>query len=265
MPIERYPQDDLQPAGYDAVIWRFMPFNRFVELMRTGTLYFCRSDRFEDEHEGLPTEEYARRVRASMGPGHDLDNTIGHLVQQKEAYFISCWYHFDHETARMWGQYGNEGVAICSRYGLLKAALDAMPDRAMLGLVRYSFDHVGWNILRFITTKRPKFADEREVRALIWKAEWAGQDRHIDINNKFHRKPLTDPPPHVLPGLRQAVDLQALIEGIVVSPDANPGTVEEIERVVSLLGYTIPVRESGFRLYPSVVTDPVEIMRYSSH
>jgi hypothetical protein len=76
----------------------------------------------------------------------------------------------------MWGQYGNAGVAICSHYGLLKAAVDAMPDRAMLGLVRYSFDHVGWNILRFITTKRPKFADEREVRALIWKPEWAGQD-----------------------------------------------------------------------------------------
>jgi len=52
------------------------------------------------------------------------------------------------------GKYGKDGVAICSRYGLLKAALAALPDRAMLGLVRYGFDHVGWNILRFITTKR---------------------------------------------------------------------------------------------------------------
>lgn len=32
MPIERYPQDDLQPASDDAVIWRFMPFNRFEDL-----------------------------------------------------------------------------------------------------------------------------------------------------------------------------------------------------------------------------------------
>ena len=92
MPIEGYPQDDLQPGSDDAVIWRFMPFKRFVELMHNGQLYFCRSDKFEDQHEGLPTEEYARYVCASMGPGHDLDYTIGNLVQDKEAYFISCWH-----------------------------------------------------------------------------------------------------------------------------------------------------------------------------
>ena len=264
MPLERYPQDDLQPGGADAAVWRFMPFDRFVELMQTGELYFCRSDKFEDEHEGLPTEEYARHVCASMGPGYDLDDTIGDLVQDKEAYFISCWYLFDHETARMWGKYGKEGVAICSRYGLLRASLDAMPDRAMLGLVRYSLDHVGWNILRFITTKRPEFADDREVRALIWKPEWAGRSRHIDLNNVPHRKPLTDPPPHVLPGLRRAVDLQALIEGIVVSPEANPGAREQISRLVSGLGYTIPVRESAFNGYPHVVTDLAEIIRFSN-
>ena len=263
MPIEGYPQDDLQPGSDDAVIWRFMPFKRFVELMHNGQLYFCRSDKFEDQHEGLPTEEYARYVCASMGPGHDLDYTIGNLVQGKEAYFISCWHLFDHETAKMWSKYGKDGVAICSRYGLLRAALDAMPDRAMLGLVRYSFDHVGWNILRFITTKRPEFTDEHEVRALIWKPEWAGNNRHIDENNKCHRKPLTDPPPHVLPGLRQAVDLQALVEGIVVSPEANPETLEEIKQLVSELGYTIPVRESSFTWYPHVVTDLAEIIRYS--
>jgi hypothetical protein len=264
MPLERYPQDDLQPGSDDSVIWRFMCFNRFVELMHTGELYFCRSDKFEDEHEGLPTEEYARYVCASMGPGHDLDNTIGNLVQDKEGYFISCWYLFDHETARMWGKYGKGGVAVCSRYGLLKATLDAMPDRAMLGLVRYSFDHVGFNILRFITTKRPEFADEREVRALIWKPEWAGNDRHIDLNNKFHRKPLTAPPPHVLPGLRRAVNLPALVEGIVVSPEANPGTLEEIKQLVNKLGYSIPVQESSFTRYPHVVTDLAEIIRLSS-
>jgi hypothetical protein len=34
--------------------------------MRTGTLYFSRSDKFTDEHEGLPTEEYARYVVSAM-------------------------------------------------------------------------------------------------------------------------------------------------------------------------------------------------------
>jgi len=134
----------------------------------------------------------------------------------------------------------------------------------MLGLVRYSLDHVGWNILRFITTKRPEFAHEREVRALIWEPEWAGNNRHIDLDNKCYRKPLTDPPSYVLPGLRRAVDLQALVEGIVVSPEANQGTLGEIEQLVSKLGYAIPVQESSFTRYPHVVTDLAEIIRLSS-
>lgn len=241
-----------------------MPFDRFEDLMCTGELYFCRSDRFEDEDEGLPTEDYARYVCDSMGPGHDLDDTIGNLVQDKEAYFISCWYLFDHETAKMWKQYGQDGVAICSRYGLLKMALDAMPDRVMLGLVRYSFEHVDWNILRFITTKRPGFAEEREVRAFIWKPEWAGQDRHIDVNNKCHREPLTEPPPYVLPGLRRAVDVQSLVERIVMSPDANPGRFEKVKQLVRDLGYEIPVEQSTLTRYSHLIPDLPDLVRFST-
>jgi hypothetical protein len=264
VPLEQYPQDDLQPGSDVAWIWRFMPFHRFENLMQTRELYFCRSDLFEDEHEGLPTEEYARYVCASMGSGHDLDYTIGNLVQHKEAYFISCWYLFDHETAKMWTKYGREGVAICSRYGLLKAALDTMPDRVMLGLVRYGFDHVGWNILRFITTKRPQFADEREVRALIWKPEWSGYNRHIDMNNKFHRKPLTPPSPHVLPGLRRVVDLSFLIERILVSPLFTADRLEEVRRMVRELGYSIPVEQSSLARYSHLLPDLADLDRFSN-
>jgi hypothetical protein len=263
MPIEPYPQDGFQPESDDAVVWRFMPFCRFEELMRTHELYFCRSDILDDKYEGLPTEEYVRSVCANMGPEYDIDDTIGNLVQDKEAYFISCWYLFNHETAKMWVTYGRNGVAICSRYRLLRTALNAMPDRAMLGLVRYSSEHVDFNILRFITTKRPEFADEREVRALVWKPEWAGSGRHIGPDNRCHRRPLTDPPPHVLPGLRRAVDLQALIDGIVVSPEADPEIREEIKQLLDMLGYVIPVQESSLTRYPHVITNVAEIIRFT--
>lgn len=133
----------------------------------------------------------------------------------------------------------------------------------MLGLVRYSVEHVGWNILRFITTKRPEFAGEREVRALIWTSEWAGHDRHIDIDNKCHRKPLTQPPPHVPPGLRRAMDLQVLVDRTVVSPDANRGRLEKVKRFVGNLGYKIPVEESSLTRYSHLLPDVVDIERFS--
>ncbi len=262
MPIEPYPQTGYEPPDEDAPIWRYMPLNRFGDLMTSSQLYFCRADLFEDENEGLPTEDYARSVCANMKA--NIDNVIGDLVQQKEGYYISCWHLFDHETARMWRKYAEAGVAICSRYRLLKVALDAMPERAMLGLVRYGFDHVGWNILRFITTKRPDFKHEREVRALIWKPEWAGRNRHIDLDNNFHRRPITPPPPYILRGLRQTVDLQAVIKSIVVSPTASADMIIEVESLVKSSGYSIPVSQSIFTQYRHLLPDLDEIIRFST-
>src|SRR5262249_32703499 len=132
-------------------------------------------------------------------------------------------------------------------------------------LVRYGLDHVGWNVLRFITTKRPEFAHEREVRALIWKPEWAGLNRHVDANDKFHRQPLTPPPPHVLPGLRRPVNIQKLIERVIVSPTAAPGAKQTVEHLLADCGYTIPVGESALTGFPHIVTDLAEIVRLNEH
>ena len=142
-------------------------------------------------------------------------------------------------------------------------ALAAMPDRAMLGLVRYSFDHVGWNILRFITTKRPAFAHEREVKARFGNRNGRGHNRHIDLDNKFYRKPQRRHRRMFYRAFARAVDLRALVEGMVVSPEANPGTRAEIEQLMSDLGYAIPVQESSFTGYPHVVTDLAEIIKFS--
>src|SRR5438552_16203787 len=110
-----------------------------------------------------------------------------------------------------------DGVAICSRYRLLKSALDAMADRAYLGLVRYGSKHLtGWNLFRFITTKRMKYADEQEVRAFLWIGDpLAGINRHFDGENRAHPRPLAPPPDRVLKGHRRRVDLQALVTEIV--------------------------------------------------
>ena len=255
MPIETYP-DQLEPTNPEVVIWRFMKMARFADLVKTGELYFRRADLFNDEHEGLPPEEYLCYCfgldRLLLSDRRTLDDHLGNLAQFRESFYINCWHLFRSETDKMWSEYGNDGVAICSRYSLLKSALGAMGDRAFLGLVRYGAKHLtGYNLFRFITTKQAKFKDEQEVRAMLWIMDpHATINRHVDEQNRPHPRPLTKPlADSALDGQRRRVDLQILITEIVVTPWASPATFDEVNCLVNRSGYTILVRPSGLAPY----------------
>jgi hypothetical protein len=254
MAVETYP-DQLEPEDQDAVIWRFMNLEKFRDLMDTGELYFCRADRFNDEREGLPTDEYLPILGLNpldLRDRQELNHAIGSAAQFREGFYVSCWHLFCDETCEFWKQYGDGGVAICSRYRLLKSALDAMGDRAYLGVVRYGSDHMrGWNLFRFIFTKRMEYAHEREVRAVLWITDpLAGLNRHFDSENRAHARPLTPPPPdRVLDGQRRAVDLRALVTKIVVTPWASSATLAHVNQSVRNNGYAIPVQPSELTRY----------------
>jgi len=248
MAIETY-LDQLEPQNQDVAIWRFMSLKKFQDLIRTRELYFCRADLFKDESEAMPPDNYFPSPELNPLDLHDrqkLNDSIGCVAQFREAFYLNCWHLFREETCKMWKEYGEDGVAICSRYGFLKSALDAMADRAFLGLVRYGSGHMtGWNLFRFVTTKRSEYADEQEVRAILWIIDpYAGINRHIDIDNRVHTRPLTPPPDRVLSGHRRAVDLPRLVTEIVVTPWASSTIFSEIEQLVRDTGYGIPVRPS---------------------
>jgi len=164
----------------------------------------------------------------------------------------------------MWQEYGEQGVAICSRYSLLKAALRKFSDNAYIGLVRYGAKHLvrrqlegnGWNLFRLITNKRVEYAYEREVRAFLWLPQFLGGDRHFDDQNRVHPCPLSPPPPHVPNGLRRKTDLQALLTQIVVSPWASPATINEIDGLVRDNAQGIAIQQS--QLTPHVRLLPTE-------
>ena len=137
------------------MIWRFMKMAKFRDLIETRELYFCRADRFpNDAREGLPPEEYLPVLGLNPFDIHErqqLNHHLGSDAQFCEGFYISSWHLFRQETCNMWKEFGEDGVAICSRYSLLKSALNAMADRAYLGLVRYGSKHLtGWNLFRFI-------------------------------------------------------------------------------------------------------------------
>lgn len=236
MPI--IPYVNCAEASEGAVIWRFMDLRKFSDLMASEELYFRRADLFSDKSEGLPPEEYARRV-LGLDPYdiHDcvkLNDHLGFLAQNRESYYISCWHLYRRETLDMWEQYGDDGVAISSRYGLLKSVLDGLLDEAHLGLVRYGTDHLAntFNALEFITTKQIQYSQDHEVRAWLTVIHpFEGGNRHIDLNNFPHPTPLALNPRNswVPECKRRRIDLHSLITEIIISPWAEQDAVEEIK------------------------------------
>lgn len=267
MAVEQF-TDGIEPDDPEAVVWRFMELWKFRDLLESGRLYFRRADKLEDVDEGVPPKEFARQALGlnpyDINDIQKLNHDLGSTAQFRQAFYINCWYLFDHETAAMWAKYGRDGVAIVSRFVLLKAVLDPLTDRPHLGVVRYGWQPgTRWNLMRFITTKLEDYKHEREVRALLWILNSGdGVNRHIDLENRAHPRPIYDPPETLPEGVKRPIDLATLITEVVVTPNADAGMLAEVEALVQSANLKARVTPSSLTRYARFLPNDEELKRY---
>lgn len=266
MPVETF-VDDPEPTNQRSCIWRYIEFWKLQDLVQSGQLYLRRSDKLEDEHEGLPPSEYERVLNLSRFDLNDIrerDHDIGSLAQFRQSCYVNCWHLDKGETATMWARYGKDGVAIVSRYDLLKQVLNPLPDKVMVGFIRYGTKHLtGWNVIRFVTTKREEYSPEREVRAMIWLTDTGdGMNRHFDLNNRPNDRPIYDPTPTLPEAIRRDIDVASLITEVVVSPFAPVGRLAEVRALLTAMGIDAGVRESPLTTYSSFIPTEDELKRF---
>lgn len=193
-----------QPRPYtvpedSSILWRFMDFVKFISLLSTSSLYFCRIDQFKDPFEGAkgiyenkekwdkhylnffkeailnPPEEY---VNAQPLKEAEVESQARELLDDIEMLgkrslkeiFVNCWYENKWESEAMWNlslQNSTQSVAISTSYGKLCASLNDYLD-IEIGRVNYiDFDthYSGINSSHFY--KRKSLEHEKEVRAVI--------------------------------------------------------------------------------------------------
>lgn len=198
------------PDNLNIRIWRYLDVSKFIDLIINESLYFPRTDKFDDIFEGsLPSPSVLARKNqleeiSPNGNIHDSKfwNKIG--IESKKKYAISCWQMNDFESAAMWKIYlkTNEGVAIQSTYQKLNLCLNKLDKPVYIGIVNYidyDNDLIDWgNRMVPFFYKRKSFYHEQELRALI---RWA--DYNLDNG-----------------GIKIPIDLSLLIENIYVSPTA---------------------------------------------
>ena len=227
-----------QPAEHDT-LWRYMSFEKFINILVKGSLFFTRADKYDDKSEGHIPEAIMRYYGS---PNIRIEPDL------REYIMCNCWHHGEEESMGMWDKYHirNSGVAIKTTMGNLKNCLPDTPN-IFIGKVDYDVESIGnqnqievpgdlsiENLLHYLYFyKRKSFEYEQEVRAII-------DIRSIPRDAPYEFGTLVE------------INVQTLIDEnseVIVSPHADEWITETVELVVERCGFQFTVK-------PSKILDP---------
>jgi hypothetical protein len=250
----RYKMNNSQFIGIDAneKIWRFIDFTEYVDLLDKSSLFFTRSDRFDDPFEGCYPKTTLRleqdRLKSNGRSMMEIEDNISkrkHKMQLSRLNtFLNSWHINEYESAAMWNLYSStaRGIAIQSTVGKLKDSLNKNKDYDIIfGRVKY-IDYNNENLqfdddlMRFLY-KRKAFEFEQELRAIT-------QYNNVKMQNENNRQ-LSEL--EFLPqydGIYIPVQLDTLIENIITSPSAPEWFVNLVKSVTGKYNITKKVLTS---------------------
>lgn len=231
-----------QPADKSLFIWRYMTIAKFISLLEYSSLHFTRTDKFEDQFEGVLT-------RPDIETMLKTDPTeIIRAKEVRERTAINCWYLNQHESAAMWQLYTSlgEGLAVRSTVqSLINACSDTkVTDRVIwIGTVDYIDYETGRippdNIYFPLMSKRTSFSHEVELRAVASGCEISAAGLPQGTWELLNES-----------GYDHPIDLTTLIESIFVSPSA-PGWYEPmVRKIVDRYRLYKPVQPSNLNVKP---------------
>lgn len=237
------------PSVPNQKIWRYMDFTKLVDLLNSSSLYFARSDTFDDIFEGSITKKTAE-IRNKHFENLIAENKVKPMytpefwqingTESKLKYAINCWHMNDFESAAMWKLYlkSNEGIAIQSSFDSLVNSLNDSKVITHIGTVNYADyenDFISWgNGFVAYLHKRKSFEHEKELRAIIWEPE--GENKGIvDLNQG---------------GVKVEVNLNKLIHNIYVSPDSPLWLTLLIKDTCEKFGYNFNIINSSLEENP---------------
>ncbi len=225
----------------DTVVWRYIDFTKFVDLITSSNLFFCRSDKFDDPYEGMFLLK-------------DYDETKNMLQGQeltKKFYFLNCWHINNNQSDAMWKIFldTKNGIAIKTTVGKIIKSLEKSKDNIYISKIYYrdynksTFTELmfepqnnratgrGGSVSQF-NYKRISFEHEKELRLF-----------YIDmpiphaIKNGIQREPLDKK-------LIKA-DINELIGEIVIAPFADAWFQEMVKKLLCKLKLNFKITHSG--------------------
>jgi hypothetical protein len=226
-----------QPATPTAAIWRYLTRSKFEWLVKEGRLFFPNAANLGDPLEGTQPIGDANwwrelgRQAASDDQRQIIANNHHRISRFARAYrtryYVSCWHINEAENPAMWDQYapGLESIAIRTTVAKLRLALPAYIEIGVVRYIDYAVERLPTlNMFQYITHKNKAFEHEQELRAVALHPILDGPDKQHFESNFFES--VWQPGTFVF---APAVDLAALVEDVVLRPDAPALFAQDID------------------------------------
>jgi hypothetical protein len=238
MPFEPHPELTTPPDT--TVLWRYMDFARFVQLIESQTLWFARADQLEDPLEATHTDAELHHLRSWVPPAGHVGRSLleayqGTTKMMRSTTYVNCWRAGAGESLAMWDLYGKGSgiVAVKSSVGLLKNELTSFGGSVHIAQIRYiDWGCAFWdnNALVMCARKDSSYQHESEVRAMIWEAESSNHPIFSKLvgNTNWDARGISDPPF----GIEISVDVKNLITEVVVGPREQRWIAELVKRLL---------------------------------
>ena len=221
----------------DVVIWRYMNFAKFINLLEHSSLYFTRADKFDDKFEGCRPQKNMEIINYLPVEQRIKDLILSSYKSNSNAQliYINCWQMKDSESYAMWDRYAqsNEGIAIKSTIGDLKECLKLQQTEVFIGKIDYinydnHFIKDENNMLPYYFHKKDNYSNEYEVRAAF-----------LDPTLSEY-------------GIDQPITLEHLIKDIYTGPNTQSWFIKLVEDMLKKyqLGH-IQVKQSSMNDSPN--------------
>lgn len=222
----------------ESIIWRYMDFSKFVDLINSRCLFFSRLSelRRKDPYEGSLVPFY---------PNYKEGKSSEIVKESDEGlpkdFFVNCWYLSDIESAALWKLFSksDESVAIKSTVAKLVNSIVHSEEYCNTSIeikaVEYGHEKArsrnnnsnSVSGLDVVFTKRREFAHEKELRLAIW------------------ADTLPNPIPSDEPGLKLEVNLESMISEIIIGPEA-PGWIKDlVKSITKKYDFSFEIRQSS--------------------
>jgi hypothetical protein len=225
-----------QPDRTDRAVWHYMSLAKFIALLDTRALFFCRLDRLGDEYEGSLPRRWRRELQAPPTEAAKAERL-------RLSCHVNCWNMSEHENEALWRLYGAQdaSIGIRSTYDELVHVL-SQNHGVFLGLINYvDYDYrEGSDAVR----SRPGDAQATRLQAqgrsalrqggrplpaqqggLAWRTTWA----------------------------RHPIELDRLVQGIYIDPYAPRWFEKVVKAVVRQFAPSLSERIS----WSSMKADPL--------